>query len=100
MKKFPLKTISAFPVRLMIVLAVLIAGAAFLFSLQPAHAATTYTVNSLADTDDGACTPTLCTLRDAINAAEGNPGADIITFSVNGMITLGSTLPSITDDLA
>jgi CSLREA domain-containing protein len=88
MKRIPLKTISAFPVRSMIVLAVLIAGAAFLFTLQPAHAATTYTVNSLADTDDTTCDAAPdCTLREAINAANRNPGADIINFSVNGIIT-------------
>ena len=99
MKRIPPKTISVFPVRSMIALAVLIAGAAFLFSLQPAHAATTFTVNSLADTDDGTCDAANCTLREAINAAESNAGADIIKFSVNGTITLGSTLPPITDDV-
>ncbi|MDT4967167.1 MAG: hypothetical protein QOJ64_1904 [Acidobacteriota bacterium] len=99
MKRISLKNRSAYPVRSMIVLAVLIAGAAFVFSLQAAYAATTYTVNSLADTDDSICDAANCTLREAINAAEGNAGADTIDFSVNGTITLGSTLPSITDDM-
>ncbi|MCQ3936571.1 MAG: hypothetical protein DPW18_05935 [Chloroflexi bacterium] len=68
----------------------------------PAYAAG-YVVNSLADntTDDA-----FCTLREAILAANndaaynGDCGAgsgadDTITFSVSGIITLGSTLPNI-----
>jgi uncharacterized repeat protein (TIGR01451 family)/CSLREA domain-containing protein len=52
----------------------------------------------------------LCSLREAISIANTNPGittmecnngsgagADTITFSVNGTITLASTLPAITD---
>ncbi|MEZ0395827.1 MAG: sortase [Anaerolineales bacterium] len=69
--------------------------------VRPAYAAG-YTVNSLADNNtagDG-----FCTLREAIestnNAGNGDCGAnsnanDIITFSVSGTITLGSTLPAI-----
>ena len=68
-----------------------------------AHTAS-LTVNSLADAVkvDGNCT-----LREAIQNANNNAatnvdcaagsGADIITFSVNGIITLGSTLPIVTD---
>ena len=68
-----------------------------------AHAAS-LTVNSLADTIavDGKCT-----LREAIQNANNNAatnadcaagsGADTITFSVSGTITLGSDLPTITD---
>jgi CSLREA domain-containing protein len=68
--------------------------------LTPAYAAgLTYTVNSLDDTDDGACNTTKCTLRDAINAANANAGADTINFSVSGTITLTSTLPGLTGDL-
>src|SRR6185369_10203555 len=44
-----------------------------------------YTVNTTADTDDGACTATGtgngCTLREAINAANANAGKDTILFS-------------------
>jgi CSLREA domain-containing protein len=62
------------------------------------------TVNSLADTIavDG-----MCTLREAIQNANHNAatnadcaagsGADTITFSVSGTITLGSALPTIND---
>src|SRR5436190_1122794 len=45
--------------------------------------ASTYTVNSTADTDDGLCTtdPGGCTLREAINAANNNSGVlDTINF--------------------
>ena len=62
-----------------------------------------FVVNSLADTDDGACDASGqgtgnqdCTLREAIHTA--NPYGDraVISFSVSGTITLGSTLPNIT----
>jgi CSLREA domain-containing protein len=68
-------------------------------------------VNSLADgapADDG-----ICTLREAITAANDDlasgvtagecgagSGADAITFSVAGMITLASALPFISSDLS
>lgn len=66
--------------------------------------ATTYTVGTIAD-DSG---DSKCSLRDAINAANGHPSAgsgcttqgtgnDAITFSVTGQINLNSTLPEITD---
>jgi predicted outer membrane repeat protein len=38
-------------------------------------------------------------LRQAINNANANVGADTITFTVNGTITLTSALPAISDDL-
>src|SRR2546426_294803 len=69
--------------------------------------AATIVVNSLADTiaNDG-----VCTLREAIDNANSNAathadctagkgGANTITFSVSGTITLGSTLPTITSVL-
>jgi CSLREA domain-containing protein len=66
--------------------------------------ATPYTVNTLNDSNGAGN----CSLRDAINAANGSPtsgstctapgtGTDTINFSVNGPISLGSTLPTITD---
>jgi CSLREA domain-containing protein len=70
------------------------------FVLTPAYAAgLTYTVNSTADTDDGVCDATNCTLREAINAANAHAGADTINFSVSGTITLGSASPTISDAL-
>ena len=59
----------------------------------------TFTVNSLADTDDGACDATNCTLREAINAANSSAGADTIDFASFGgspTIALTSALPTIT----
>src|SRR5579872_5511371 len=70
--------------------------------LSAAVQAATITVNSLADT--GA--PGICVLRDAITAANtkaatngcaAGTGSDPIDFSITGTITLGSTLPQITD---
>jgi CSLREA domain-containing protein len=63
----------------------------------------TFTVNSTADTDDGACNAN-CTLREAIKAANNTPGADTIQFALGAgtpTINVGSTglsdLPRITD---
>lgn len=63
----------------------------------------TFTVNSAADTDDGACNAN-CTLREAINAANNSPGADTIQFGIGAgtpTINVGSTglggLPRITE---
>jgi CSLREA domain-containing protein len=65
---------------------------------------TIYTVNSNADTDDGACTATGtgngCTLREAINAANVNPSKDTILFSIGSglqTIALSSSLPNLSN---
>ena len=58
---------------------------------QEAQAAT-FTVSNLNNSGGGS-------LRAAITVANANPGADKITFSVSGTITLGSSLPDITDHL-
>ncbi|WP_298489997.1 NEW3 domain-containing protein [uncultured Chloroflexus sp.] len=66
---------------------------------KPALAAS-FVVNSLADTDDGACTsnPGGCTLREAINVANSNGVPDTITFSVSGTIYVQNTgLPPLTE---
>ena len=60
--------------------------------------ATTYIVNSLADTA-GAC-GSECTLRQAIAAANASEGADIIVLNVTGTITLMQPLPLIRDGVA
>ena len=62
-----------------------------------------FIVNTDADTDDGACDGTNCTLREAINTANATAGFDTIAFSLppNANITLaGSQLPTIIDYLA
>ena len=56
---------------------------------RPAYAAT-YVVTTLADSGPGS-------LRQAILDANATPGADTITFSLSGTITLASALPTITD---
>jgi CSLREA domain-containing protein len=78
-------------------------------SAKPAYAATPITVNTASDE---AVTDGQCSLREAINnanansdttggdCAAGSPGADTIDLSsLNGAITLGSDLPTISDDL-
>jgi hypothetical protein len=71
-------------------------------ALSTTARAATITVNSLADT----IRPGVCMLRNAINAANtkkannachAGTGNDTILFSVTGTITLGTTLPQITD---
>ena len=61
----------------------------------------TFTVNSTADTDDGACTTSNCTLREAINAANAHAGTDTISFAIPGSgihtIQPSSQLPTISD---
>jgi CSLREA domain-containing protein len=90
--------------------------AAGLMAASPAHAATTFTVNSTADTPDAFTTSNTCdtdvftsgdqcTLRAAIQQANATPGADAINFNIPGTgvktINVGATgfgeLPAITD---
>ena len=66
----------------------------------------TYTVNSTADTDDGACTTDAggCTLREAINAANDSvEAADTIDFALTGTapwtVDLGTALPDLTTNM-
>jgi CSLREA domain-containing protein len=64
----------------------------------------TFTVSSIADTDDGACTvgPGGCTLREALNAANATPGADAINFMIGTgtpTITLSGVLPPIAESV-
>ncbi|MBI3965310.1 MAG: CSLREA domain-containing protein [Chloroflexi bacterium] len=88
------------------VLAGLLLSASLNFVPATPVEANTITVNSTANTaaDDG-----VCTLREAITAANtnassgattgectaGSSGADTITFSVTGTITVTTTLPAI-----
>jgi len=73
MKVIPSKTNSLILVRSIIVLTVLIATATLLWSLQPAHAAGTLTVNSLAETNDATYDAAECALPEASNTANNNP---------------------------
>ncbi len=68
---------------------------AFLLIQPNIAGATTYTVNTLADTSSSG------TLRWAITEANNHAGADDITFdpSLSGTITLTSDLPNITESL-
>ena len=50
--------------------------------IQPTAHAATFTVNTADDHDDGVCNAADCTLREAINAANANAGADTITFNI------------------
>ncbi len=67
----------------------------------PAYAAA-LVVNTTDDINDGACNAAHCSLREAINAANTNPGPDEISFDIPGpaphLIVLGTTLPPLTND--
>jgi CSLREA domain-containing protein len=56
-------------------------------------------VNSLADTDDGVCDVSNCTLREAIAAANANPSHNSIYFSVTGIIARTGGQLTIDSDL-
>src|SRR5262249_38093714 len=56
-------------------------------------------VNSTGDPGDGICDSSECTLREAITAANANPGVEAIAIKVTGTINLASPLPDITDGL-
>ena len=66
--------------------------------------AATFVVNSVADTDDGVCGDGQCTLREAINAANAQPGFDLIIFLIRPFDTAVKTirplapLPLLADD--
>jgi uncharacterized repeat protein (TIGR01451 family)/CSLREA domain-containing protein len=65
---------------------------------QPAAVTATFTVNSSDDHNDGTCNAGDCTLREAINAANANPGTDTIGFAIGSgaqTITPASALPTI-----
>jgi hypothetical protein len=61
-----------------------------------------FTVDNLGDVSDGDFTAGNFTLREAIEQANANPGADTIDFSpalIGGTITLGGTELTISDDV-
>jgi CSLREA domain-containing protein len=64
-------------------------------------ASLTFTVNTTNDVDDGSCNIIHCSLREAILAANSNPGPDLIHFNIPGSgphtILISGPLPTITD---
>lgn len=61
----------------------------------------TFTVTTVADTNDGLCDAD-CSLREALEAANNTSGEDIITFdaAVTGVITLTGELPVVIESVA
>nr|MBA3711323.1 tandem-95 repeat protein [Pyrinomonadaceae bacterium] len=59
---------------------------------------TTFVVTKIADTNDGVCDAD-CSLREAVTAANADPSAEKITFSVTGTITLTNVMPDLTSNL-
>jgi CSLREA domain-containing protein len=83
-------------------LAALLAISLLLAASKPVQADTTFTVTSPADPGNGVC-DRVCTLRDAITAANNTPGRDAIRFGLTGItgaayaIFPTSELPQITE---
>ncbi|MCB8965370.1 MAG: CSLREA domain-containing protein [Ardenticatenaceae bacterium] len=92
-----------FPGLLCIGVIVLVFSAIFFWGQVSAVAAApeaTYSVNSLADTNDGVCDASDCTLREAIAAANVNGDtAESIDFTVSGTIYLESALKILASNL-
>ncbi len=72
-----------------------------LIAIPTSVEASTFVVNTVDDLDDGNCDADHCSLREAIAAANANPGADTISFDIPGpgphVIKLCSLLPKLTD---
>jgi len=70
-------------------------------ALVASAVANTFTVNNPVDPGNGICDAFGCTLREAIDAANASPGADIINFNIAGpgvkSILPTTPLPEITD---
>lgn len=85
-------------------LTIALALALVLSWLQPAAPvqASAFTVNTTNDSNDGTCNAAHCSLREAILAANDNPGLDMIFFDIpgDGVQTIQPTipLPTLTDD--
>src|SRR5262245_8777850 len=73
------------------------------FSLIPHVPGSTIVVDNTVDPGDGICASPGCTLREAITAANTNPGADTIVFNIPGggvhTISPTSSLPEITESV-
>jgi CSLREA domain-containing protein len=66
-----------------------------------AHAASaTFPVTTAVDHDDAACTVADCTLREAINAANATPDADVITLQAGTFVATTAEFPQITEPVA
>lgn len=68
---------------------------------EEAQPGPTFTVNVTNDADDGVCGMAHCSLREAMNAANAQPGANSIIFaeSAHGTILPVTALPTITEDV-
>jgi len=101
---FP-KSLYVYPTRTAIIVVIALT-VLFLLPDRISRAATTFTVNSLADTPDaipgnGVCADAggACTLRAALQEANAFFGDDTINFSVTGTINLTGALPTISSNM-
>jgi CSLREA domain-containing protein len=64
--------------------ALMMSAGLVLVASSPAHADTTFTVDSTVDGGNGICSAPGCTLREAILNANNTRGADTINFDISG----------------
>jgi CSLREA domain-containing protein len=74
-----------------------LALAILLWATATGATAATFVVTTTVDSNDGACTVSLCSLRDAIIAANNNAGADVVTLPA-GTYTL--SIAGVNEDFA
>jgi CSLREA domain-containing protein len=101
----PAESVSVYATRTAIIVVIALT-VLFLLPDRISRAATTFTVNSLADTADatpgnGVCADAggACTLRAALQEANAFSGNDTINFSVTGIINLTGVLPTINSNI-
>ena len=79
-------------------------AAADCVGVECAATTTTFTVNSMDDSDDGTCDGSHCSLREALDAAEAHDAQSLIDFAIPGeppfVIEPTSALPWVYDDIA
>src|SRR5437660_1688836 len=67
--------------------------------IEPVAHASTFTVNTADDHNDGVCNAADCSLREAINAVNAGAGGDVISFNIPGAgvhtINLTGGLPTL-----
>ncbi len=68
------------------------------FEVQ-AQSGPVFSVNTNSDANDGFCTESDCSLREAINVSNSMAGVNSIIFDANYTITLSSQLPAVTSDI-
>ena len=84
------------PRRFLLLLAIAAVFGALSVALPPATQAASFTVTKTADTNDGECSASDCSLREAIVAANAAPGPDTITLPLGGGVRTRGIFGTVT----